>query len=133
MNTEQRGGMTLNKDFRSKTGNGSVNGEGRAIATPTGELHPQRPSLPPSLPLHLSLFIYFCLARPLCLSLCNVCRTSSKCPLCPRFSERVSRCRDSRRVHRPRSSLQQELRVASIRSCVAPLGGNSQDYDCHQN
>ena len=59
MNAEQRGGMALNKDFRSKTGNGSVSREGRAIATPTGELHPQHLSLPPSLPhcLHLSLFI----------------------------------------------------------------------------
>lgn len=53
MNAEQRGGMALNKDFRSKTGNGSVSREGRAIATPTGELHP--PHLPPS--PHLSLFI----------------------------------------------------------------------------
>lgn len=53
MNAEQRGGMALNKDFRSKTGNGSVNREGRAIATPTGE---SCTHIPPSL-LHLSLFI----------------------------------------------------------------------------
>lgn len=61
--------MALNKDFRSKTGNGSVNGEGRAIATPTGELHPQHRylSLPPS------IFIYFCLALLLCPSLCKMC------------------------------------------------------------
>lgn len=67
MNAEQRGGMALNKDFRSKTGNGSVSREGRAIATPTGELHPQHLSLPPSLPPSLpsSIFIYFPLTLPL--------------------------------------------------------------------
>lgn len=53
MNAEQRGGMALNKDFRSKTGNGSVSREGRAIATPTGG---SCTHIPPSL-LHLSLFI----------------------------------------------------------------------------
>ncbi len=62
MNAEQRGGMALNKDFRSKTGNGSVSREGRAIATPTGELHPQHPSLHLSLFISPSLFFYF----PLC-------------------------------------------------------------------
>lgn len=59
MNAEQRGGMALNKDFRSKTGNGSVSREGRAIATPTGELHPQHPSLHLSLFISPSLFFYF--------------------------------------------------------------------------
>lgn len=86
MNAEQRGGMALNKDFRSKTGNGSVSREGRAIATPTGE---SCTHIPPSL-LHLSLFIsswlfYFpspwvksacsaphrCSVLCLCLSLCS--------------------------------------------------------------
>lgn len=47
MNAEQRGGMALNKDFRSKTGNGSVSREGRAIATPTGESCTH--NIPPSL------------------------------------------------------------------------------------
>lgn len=67
MNAEQRGGMALNKDFRSKTGNGSASREGRAIATPTGELHPQHPSLPSS------IFIYFSLALLLFPSLCTIC------------------------------------------------------------
>jgi len=66
MNAEQRGGMALNKDFRSKTGNGSVSREGRAIATPTGELHPPHPSLPPS------IFIYFSLALLLFPSMCKI-------------------------------------------------------------
>lgn len=56
MNAEQRGGMALNKDFRSKTGNGSASREGRTIATPTGELLRQHPSLLPS------IFIYFFIA-----------------------------------------------------------------------
>lgn len=56
MNAKQRGGMALNKDFRSKTGNGSVSREGRAIATPTGALYPQHPSLP--LAVFLLLFFY---------------------------------------------------------------------------
>lgn len=55
MNAEPRGGMALNKDFRSKTGNGSVSREGRAIATPTGAS--LATSLPPSLPPDVSLFI----------------------------------------------------------------------------
>lgn len=55
MNAEQRGGMALNKDFSSKTGNGR---EGRAIATPTGEQHRQIPSLPLALSPPLSIFIY---------------------------------------------------------------------------
>lgn len=69
MNAEQRGGMALNKDFRSKTGNGSVSREGRAIATPTGESCTHiPPSLPPS-----SIFIYFILALLFSLSLCEIC------------------------------------------------------------
>lgn len=55
MNAEQREGMALNKDFWSKTGNGSVSREGRAIATPTGEQCRQIPSLPPSIYLYLFL------------------------------------------------------------------------------
>lgn len=58
MNAEQWGGMALNKDFRSKTGNGSISREGRAIATPTGELHWQHPSLPLSLFIPAPLFSY---------------------------------------------------------------------------
>lgn len=79
MNAEQRGGMALNKDFRSKTGNGSVSREGRAIATPTGELHPQHPSLLPS--LHLSLFISPSLVfySPLCVKTAGSLSFSSCC------------------------------------------------------
>lgn len=70
MNAEQRGGMALNKDFRSKTGNGSVSREGRAIATPTGE---SCTHLPPSLPP--SIFIYFSLRE----------KSACSSPLCGRF------------------------------------------------
>lgn len=69
MNAEQRGGMALNKDFRSKTGNGSVSREGRAIATPTGG---SCTHIPPSL-LPSSIFIYFILALLFSLSLCRIC------------------------------------------------------------
>lgn len=79
MNAEQRGGMALNKDFRSKTGNGSVSREGRAIATPTGEgcTHIP-PSLPPS-----SIFIYFILALLFSLSLRKLCLFCSSPLPCP--------------------------------------------------
>lgn len=68
MNAEQRGGMALNKDFRSKTGNGSESREGRAIATPTGESFTH---IPPS-PLFIYLYLFLPRSSFIFLFLCQI-------------------------------------------------------------